>query len=283
MRTSLLWIALASVATGCGEDAEEPQPYGGEVRVEHVRNPEGGEIRRLSAFFIAAQDPDVVTEVPLGECAEGRTATWQASAREYIDVGESVTFHLGDADVVLPRMVTDPDNAECSTTRPCAEGVTDFRGRLHDIAYQVELLDGPYGDDFLMAENSVTTAEPQSFSDRLRVVQPPVLEVSWPGDTTWPVELQRRQDVELAWTQTQPIDDLNIAIELWGDDGRTVTCRSADTGHFTVPAAVMDGFATETGMVTVYSVNRARAVTDDGRAIDVLAEYHGNLMLWHLQ
>jgi hypothetical protein len=267
MRTaaSLLSFALASLAAGCGDDTANPQPYGGEVRVVHVRLADGSDVRRLSAFFIAAQEPDVMPEVPLGACVEQGGSPAQAEDREYVDVGDSVTFHLGDGDVIVPR----------------AEGVTDFDSRRHEVAYLLEQVDGPYGEDFLMAENTLTTAEPQSFTDQLRVVQPPVMEVSWPGGDAIPVELERRQDVELAWTQTQPIDDLTVTIELWGDDSPVVTCRSADTGHFTIPAAVIDGLASQTGTIAIHSVSRATAVTDDGRAIDVLAEYHGNLRPWY--
>ena len=58
-----------------------------------------------------------------------------------------------------------------------------------------------------------------------------------------------------------------------------VTCRSGDTGHFTIPAAAID-LASETGLMIIYSVSRATALTEDGRAIDVLAEYHGNGRPW---
>ncbi|HEU5059576.1 MAG TPA: hypothetical protein VFU21_23745 [Kofleriaceae bacterium] len=284
MRTSasLLSLALASLAAGCGDDTPDPQPYGGEVRVEHVRNADGSDLRRLSAFFIAAQEPDVMPEVALDTCVTHSGAPAQAENREYVDVGDSVTFHLGDGDVVVPRLVTDPDEPECAEANPCAEGVIDFDGRRHEVAYLLQEVGGPYGDDFLMAENTLTTAEPQSFTDQLRVIQPPVMEVSWPGEASGAVQLERRQDVELAWTQTQPIDDLGITIGLAGDDESVVvTCRSADTGHFTVPAALVDGLASETGLITVYSVSRATALTDDGRAVDVLAEYHGNLRPWY--
>ena len=211
MRTSARLLSFALARSPSPAARRPRKPYGGEVRVEHIRLPDGSDLRLLSAFFIAAQEPDVMPEVPLGACVARSATPAQAENREYADVGDSVTFHLGDGDVIVPRRVTDPDEPDCSDSRPCAEGVTDFDGRLHDVAYLLEQY-GPYGDDFLMAENTFTTAEPQSFTDQLRVVQPPAMEVSWPGgaSTGFELELDRRQDVELAWTQTQPIDDLTI-------------------------------------------------------------------------
>ncbi len=261
MRTTLVSLLSIALAHGCaGDDADDPRPYGGEVLIEHVRLPDGSDLRRLSAFFIAAQDPDVAAEVPLGQCQPGETASWQAGAREYIDVGEDVTFHLGDADVVVPRV----------------EDAEDFFDRQHDIAYLLEVAD--VGDGFLMEEHSVTTAEPQSFSDQLRVLQPPVMEIDLPGGSI-PITFERGRDAELSWTQSQPVDGLTIDITL-SDEQTVVTCRVADTGHFTLPADVIAGFEHATGIMIVASVSRATAVTDAGRAIDVRAEYHGNLIPW---
>lgn len=259
---SLLSIALASLAAGCGsQDGMDRQPYGGEVLVDHVRLPDGSDLRRLSAFFIAAQDPDVAPEVPLGQCQAGETASWQADARQYIDVGADVTFHLGDADFVVPRV----------------EDAEDFFDRRHDIAYLLEVAD--VGEGFLMVEHTVTTAEPQSFSDQLRVLQPPVMQVDLP-DGSAPLVVDRGRDLEISWTQSQPVDGLTVDITLIDDQTGAMSCRAADTGHFTVPADVFAGFASDTGTMIVASVSRAAAVTDAGRAIDVRAEYHGNLIPW---
>jgi hypothetical protein len=259
---SLLSTALASFAGGCGNDDTDPPPYGGEVLVEHIQMRSGGEYRRLSAFFVASQDPDVAPEVPLGQCTAGRAASWQPDAREYIDVGDEVTFHLGDADFVVPRL----------------EDAVDAFDRHHDIAYLREVGD-PIADGFLMAEHTVTTAEPQSFSDQLRVFQPPLMQVNMPGDSI-PFEFDRGADVEISWTHSQPVEGLTVDI-LVEDLAEIVSCRVADTGHFTVPADVFAGFESNEGILIVASVSRATAVTDAGRVIDVRAEYHGNLIPWH--
>jgi hypothetical protein len=264
MRTWFAAVLSIALWAGCGsDDAGDPQPYGGEVLVEHVRLPDGSDVRRLSAFFIAAQDPDVAPEVPLGQCAAGEAASWQAGAREYIDVGDEVTFHLGDTDVVVPRV----------------EDAVDFFDRRHDIAYLRELAGDPVGDGFLMEEHTVTTGDPQSFSDELRVLQPPVMQVDLPGGSI-PLVLERGRDLELSWTQSQPVDGLTVNIALVDDQTGVVSCRAADTGHFTVPADVFAGFESDTGVMIVASVSRATAVTDAGRAIDVRAEYHGNQISW---
>ena len=265
MRTtlaSLLSIAFAALAAGCaGDDGGDPLPSGGEVLINHVRLVDGSDIRRLSAFFIAAQDPDIAPEVPLGQCQPDETASWEAGAHEYIDVGGDVTFHLGDADFVVPRV----------------ENAVDFSNQHHDIAYLREIID-PVADGFLMEEHTVTTAEPQSFGNDLRVLQPPVMEVLPRG---WPdITFERGRDVELSWTQSQPVDGLTIDITL-SDLQTVMKCRAADTGHFTLPADVIAGLDNDDGMLIVASVSRATAVTEAGRAIDVRAEYHGNILVWH--
>lgn len=277
---SLLPIALASLSVGCGNDegdVADPQPYGGEVLIHHLRFSDGSEILRLSAYFIAAQNPDVApADVPLGQCGPDRRYI-QGDSREYIDVGESVTFHLGDGDFVVPRQVTDPDNADCASGTACAEGVVDFYDRKHEIAYLSEV-GGPRGDGFLLGEDSVTTAEPQSFNDQLRVVQPPVMQVESPGLDESGFLIALDQDVELTWQPTEAVDDLTVNITFVPDAGTiTTTCRVPDTGSFTVPHDVIEGLEADNGVLFVDSVSRATVVTEEGRSIDVVAEYHGNL------
>jgi hypothetical protein len=259
---SLLSIAFAALAAGCtGDDGGDPLPYGGEVLINHVRLADGSDIRRLSAFFVAAQDPDVEPEVPLGQCQPAEADSWDDRAHEYIDVGGDVTFHLGDIDVVVPRV----------------EDVVAYSGRHHDIAYLREVVD-PVTDGFLMEEHTVTTAEPQSFGDDLRVLQPPVMELL-PGPWV-DITFDRGSDLELSWTQSQPVDGLTIDITL-SDLQTVMKCRAADTGHFTLPADVIANLDNDDGMLIVASVSRATAVTGAGSAIDVRAEYHGNIIVWH--
>jgi hypothetical protein len=259
---SLLAIALAAVSVGCGnEEDAEPQPYGGEVRVVHLQLPDGGDIRFLWAYFIAEQEPDLApADLAVGECGLD-PSTIQGEGRQYIDVGETVTFHLGDGDFVAPRV----------------EGLVDPLGRLHEVGYLLETYE-PAGDDFFMAESSVTTAEPQSFSDRLKVLQPPRMVLDSP-EPAGALSFPAGEDVEFAWHQTEPVDDLTVDFVFWGsgsagDTSADVTvCRAADTGSFTVPADVIAGLGTDSGIVNVQSVSRATAVTEDGRAIDLRAQF----------
>ncbi len=279
-RSAVLLSSALALFSACGSDADEPTPYGGEVLISHLRLGDGGDLLRLSAYFIASQDPDLApADVPLGECGPDLSFE-QGEAREYIDVGDSVTFHLGSGDIVVPRLVADPDSTDCESAVPCADGVMDFADRIHAIAYLSEPFDADLGDGFLLGQDSVTTADPQSFSDELSVLQPPRMEVDAPATSS----LARGQDFELTWHQTAPVDDLTVKIVLAADGASSqISCRAADTGSFTVPASVVDGLESDTGVLIVYSVSRATVMTATGRAIDVRAEYHGNLFPFQRQ
>lgn len=278
----LLSLAIAAPSLGCGNDEPTPQPYGGQVLVFHDRLPDDTDVLRLSAYFIAAQDPEVAAEVTLGECGpDPRTAA--ADNRQYFDVGDSVTFHLGGGDFVVPRLVSDPDSDSCTPGAACADGVMDFYGLMHEVAYLNEVTAPELGDGFLMGEDSVTTADPQSFSDQLRVMQPPTMEVDSPALSSDSVTLilSSDHDLELTWQQSEPVDDLTVNITFAPSDATVATtCRVPDTGSFTVPHELIAGLEGDSGDMTVYSVSRSTAMTDSGRAIDVLAEYHGNFHPW---
>jgi len=272
-----LHLSIALVMfSGCSSD--EPRPYGGEVLVSHVQLPDGGNLVRLSAHFIAAQDPDLApADVPLGECGPDHSFD-QTDRRQYIDVGENVTFHLGFGDIVVPRLGPDPDNRSCEPGVPCDEGVMDFSGRMHELAYVSEMAPAELGDDFLMGRDSLTTAVPQSFAGEISVLQPPLMQLDSPILVGGQALFRRGEDVEFTWQQGESVDDLTVKIVFSPSEATIPTsCRVLDTGSFTVPASVIDGLESATGSVIVYSISRATVTTEEGRAIDVRAEYHGHL------
>ena len=282
---ALLSIGLAWLSVGCdGDEADvTPPPYGGELMISHLRLADGSNELRVGAYFIATQDPDLApAEVPLGQCGPDLRSV-QADSREYIDVGDTLTVRLAGGDYVAPRLVADPDRFECGQGA-CVNGVVDYAGRTHEIAYLRDSFTSPeVADGFPLAESSVTTAEPQSFSDQIRILQPPIIEVESPTFDFTPsvVVLPTAEDLVLDWQQSEPADDLTVTITFTPDGATTpTTCRVADTGSFTVPADLIEGLEADSGWLSVYSVNSATATTDEGRVIDVRAEYHGNYRYW---
>lgn len=284
---ALLSITVLPLSVGCYDEGEKEDcvglkcptgfqwPDGGEIRIWHIRLPDGTDIRRLFAYFIESQDPDVpLPEPPIGRCAPD-VAGAQGENRKYIDVGESVTFHLGDGDYVVPRMVTDPTNEVCAPGTACVEGVVDFYERRHEIAYLLEMVE-PVGTGYFNNRHSLTTADPQPFSDQLTgFFQPPVMEVDSPGfDPEYGVvAFKRGQDVSFEWHQPEPTDPSVVtgAAIVFVPDVPVIptACIVPNDGQFTVPAEVIDGLEADTGIVLVGSATDEATLTAQGRIINM--------------
>ncbi len=252
------WVALVLVSAGCGDDVEGPPiPYGGAASAVRIPSRDGSVQTRVEAYFLDAQVPDLVApELPLGEC--GQVESGLQMDRRYIDVGDDVTFHLGDTDVVAPRSVHG----------------ADWDGNTHDVLYSNHTFD-PMPFDGLM---TVTAPESRWSAGRLEVPLPPMLAVDHPSldAITHYLALPPSSDLEITWHHDGEVDGLFVEIVFFDSTARARTrCRVADTGAFTIPAAVLDGLGFDDGLVSIRTVSHSSVVSEEGRGIDVTAAYVG--------
>jgi hypothetical protein len=228
-------------------------PDGGEVRIWYIRLPDGNVIRRLIAYFHTAEDPPPAFTV--GGCAPDTTGI-QPAAREYIDVGDSVTFRLGDTDIEVPKVTPTPEMP-----------VLDPYFRQHEIAYLLDTPPAPIGEDaFLDAKHSVVTDNSGLNAVLDDIYQPPRLNVLEPQGA--PVVTLRREDTWFRW-ETQPGTDPDAAVGMalvFVPDAMQVpvACIAGNEDEFLVPAEVIDSFQADTGFVLVGTATAENEYRDDG-------------------
>ncbi len=281
-------LALAAVllAPGCYDDGNKEEcvglkcpagfqwPEGGEVRLWTIRTPDGAVIRRFFGFFIASENPDVPNTQPqIGRCARSVDAD-QGMNVEYYDVGDSITFELGDGEQVeVPKLVPDPTVTDCMPGRACAAGVVDFYGRVHQVAYLLETVTpGPLPESYYNNFHTVRTANQMALSDRLdHLFLGPSFTVTKPERPTGALTMKRGQDVVFEWQndQTPNPDVVAGSAIVIVPDGIAPTeatgCISLNDGDFTVPAATVDALSADTGIMLVGNGADEAILTDDGR------------------
>ena len=272
-----LTLTILIGLVGCYDEADEPQgfPHGGELRVWHIRLPDGSELRRLYGIFIADEEPadGMPPEGPatrplppqIGTCGPDVTAITGENPT-YIDVGPSITFHFGDTDIEVERQVATEEDGP----------VIDFYGRQHQVAYLLETNE-PITAGFFDATHSVTTAEPQDFSDLLDgLYVPPELDVLTPASI--PTRLTRGEDFLVEWEPTEEPDPsmgtlVYIVISPFPAPNEpritSTACVVENSGHFSIPAEVIDGLESDSGIMSVRAVSNQAVVRADGHQINM--------------
>ena len=268
MQGGVTWmgVAVAGVAllSGCAGDGEEgcfePScaaqarwPDGGEVRLTHISLPDGSELRFASAFFIDAQTPIAEEPAALGGCFEEPVA--EPAERRYLDVGEGVTFVMGDEELTAPR-VTD---------------ATDFIGRQHDIVYVTETYE-PTAAGFFDSMHAVRIGEGQPFSGLLTsLYMPPRFEVLSPvGPGILPVE--SGEDLVVEWQHEGASSAaVSAQIQVLREGGLgPIVCVGPDTGRLVVPAEVVDGLLPDGGIIQLLLLSTTTVETEEGRTIQLV-------------
>lgn len=252
--------------------------HGGELRAWYIRLPDGSELRRLYGIFIEDEDPNEMLPpdhpytrpLPqIGTCAKDIT-TYVGQNPTYIDVGPSITFHLGDVDMEIPRQVAaGPD-----------EPVVDFYQRKHEIAYLLETFE-PTTPAFFNAKHSATTAEPQDFSDILEgLYMPPKLRVLTPENI--PTRFTLGEDFLVEWEQEEEEDPSVVTAaaivivpfppaDAQPEDPRPIptACIVGNSGTFTIPAETIDSLETDAGVMLVGTASNQAVLRDDDRMINM--------------
>lgn len=300
MRKVGLYLCLAVLAAGCYDAGNKEDcvglkcpngfqwPEGGEIRVWTIRLPDGALITRYFGIFIEQQTPDVPLPEPiLGVCDRDVTAD-QGENTVYYDVGESISFELSTGETIeVPRLLPDPSVTECMPGTACADGVIDFYGRRHDVAYLLETFQeaGPQ-PNFYNNFHNVRTAETMPLSDRLDnlFLGPSFRMLSPPQDaTTATVTFKRGEDVVFAWENEQtPNPDVvaAAAIVIVPDVATQETaCLSLNDGNFTVPGETIDSLEDDTGIMLVGNGADEAIMTDDGRIFHKWGQFC-NLIPW---
>ena len=268
--TYLLTLALLPVAAGCADegDAEDcvglncpngfQWPYGGEIRLWYIELPDGSQLQRLIGFFIEAQTPDQLPpNVEIGYCAENLESApgfGYGENRQYIDVGESITFNLADDRQVEVPKVT-------------GSNFLDFAGRPHDLAYLRDVSDPP-GPDFFDNTHSITTGVEMDFSAELSpgVYMTPDFEVIQPLGV--PIILRSGRDLVIEWEEekTPNPDYATVAAMVFiPDAGPGYQCIVKNDGKMTVPAEIIDIFEADTGVMVIGTASNAAVLRPDGR------------------
>lgn len=297
----LLGLALSSLAVGCADEGTKEDcvglkcpggfqwPEGGEVRIWTIRLPDGSLLTSYFAFFIESQSPDVpLPEPAVGICDIDLTGA-QGENRQYIDVGESVSFELATGDTVeVPRMMADPEVDECMPGTACKDGVMDFYGRMHDIAYLMQTFEeaGPR-DDFYNHFHSVTTADEMPFSDQLdNLWLGPSFDVTRPQrDDDAVVTLHRGEDITFEWTNEQNPDPtvasaaaIVFVPDVCDNPPCEISCLTLNDGDFTVGGDVITDLSADSGIMLVGN-GSDDAVLHDGRIIHKWGQFC-NLFPW---
>jgi len=280
MRRILLLLLTAAPLAGCGDDGGTPcvghacknpddpinLPEGGEIRLELVhwlnRTPEV----RTHAWFAKAQAPDLrpFTRPPANWaiqdgpdlCVDMRSGSYFPSgavdSRAYMDVGDSVSFSSGGAEITLDKKLNAQDNAGY--------------GVFHDILY-INDIDpnaltpgGTY--DFTVAGGPDLDAE--TFKGAM--VLPPDNVITYPEIADHYL-MRKDEDFLMVWDQksTGPNDFAFFAIDdLYGPVG---FCFGPRSGHMTIPAAFIESMPVA-GNLLFGLVNHQAITRDDGRRMD---------------
>lgn len=267
----LLLAAIFALSAGCYDEGSREDcvgfscpyglqwPDGGEVRMWYIRLPDGTAIRRLMGYFHTADEgpPPFI----IGECAPDPNV-FQPAQREYIDVGESITFDMGDTSIDVPRV-----RAQDQGGMPAV----DAYFRQHQIAYLLDTPPGPVGEGFIDGKHSVNTGD-QAINPFVRdIYQPPRLNLvnPPPGIPGTPViTLKKGQDVLFEW-ETESGQDPDAAVGMalvFVPDAMQIpmACIAGNENHFLVPSEVIDGFAADTGFVLVGTATAENELRDDG-------------------
>ena len=260
-----LGVLLAMTLSGCsagGEEgcfepscaAQERWPEGGEVRLGHISLPDGSELRYVIAFFLDAQRPVAEEPTALGGCFEEPVA--EPAERRYRDVGEGVTYVMGDQELTAPRY----------------EDARDFIGRNHGIVYLTET-DVPTTPGFFDSMHAVRTGEEQPFSGLLTsLYMPPRFEVLYPqGPGIIPVE--PGEDLVVEWQhEVAPSAAVSARVLFLRDDQGLgpIVCLGPDTGRLVVPAEAVDGLLPDGGIMQLMLESRSTVETDEGRTIHLV-------------
>lgn len=261
----LVLAALSAWSAGCYDEGTKEDcvgfscpygqqwPNGGEIRIWYIRLPDGTAIRRLIAYFHTASEPP--EQFLVGACAPDTTGI-QPEGREYIDVGDSVTFQLGDTNIEVPKVTP-------------SEGmpIVDPYFRQHEIAYLLDTPPGPVGDGFIDAKHSVDTND-DGFDRVLQdIYQPPRLTLTNPPGAPV-ITLKKGEDVLFTW-ETESGTDLDAAVGMalvFVPDAMQVptACIAGNENEFLIPAEVIDSFQADTGFVLVGTATAENELRDDG-------------------
>ena len=286
LATGLLTLSLVLGLAGCWDEGDKrecvgvPCPagfqweHGGELRAWYIRLPDGSELRRLYGVFIEDEDrnetvPDdkpYTRPLPqIGMCAPDVTAMTGQNPT-YIDVGPSITFHFGDTDIEIERQVATEEDGP----------VVDFYGREHQVAYLLETNDATT-PAFFNAKHSAETAEPQDFSDILEgLYMPPKLNVLTPESI--PTRFTRGEDFLVEWEQESESDPsvvtaaaIVIAPFPAPNEPRITptACIVGNSGHFTIPAEVIDNLQSDSGIMLVGTASNQAVLRDDDHMINM--------------
>ena len=260
----LVLAAIFALSAGCYDEGNKEDcvgfscpyglqwPDGGEVRIWYIRLPDGNVIRRLIGYFHTAEEAPA--QFTVGGCAPDTTGI-QPPAREYIDVGDSITFQLGDTDIEVPRVTP-------------SEGmpVVDPYFRQHEIAYLLDTPPGPIGDGFIDGKHSVATSNDAINAALQDIYQPPGLNLIEPQGA--PVISLRREDTLFRWETapgTDPDAAVGVALVFVPDAMQIpVACVVGNENEFVIPAEVIDSFQADTGFVLVGTATAENENRDDG-------------------
>jgi hypothetical protein len=262
---ALVLAALFASSTGCYDKGTREDcvgfscpyglewPDGGEVRIWYIRLPDGTAIRRLMGFFHTSEEspPPFV----IGECAPDPNV-FQPAQRQYIDVGESLRFQLGDTSIDVPKV-----------TPMAGMPILDAYFRQHEIAYLLDTPPSAIGDGFINGKHSVETAD-DGINRVLRdIYQPPRLTLTSPLGAPV-ITLKKGEDVLFTW-ETEDGQDPDAAVGMalvFVPDAMQIptACIAGNKNEFLVPASIIDAFAADTGFVLVGTATAENELRDDG-------------------
>lgn len=240
-------------------------PDGGEVRIQYLLEPDGSELRYTTSFFIDDQDPVHMDLPPLGTCGpEPKGPLWEVPLRHYVDVGPSVTVDLED---------------DFSLTAPKFENATDLLGRTHDISYLAQTKE-PTDPSFFNTRHSAhlspETADQFDFSDMMTTMyMPPKVQALAPTlpEGVSVLAIKRHQDLEIEWQQTENPDPtvVTAGVIVFDSPSGTTSCVVPNTGHFVVPAEVIDSLPESGGVMQIGNGSNEAILTPEDRIIHMWA------------
>lgn len=215
--------------------------------------PDGSDLRRVNAYFIADQSPDYLDPPVLGRCAPLLDKV--PDNRQYIDVGDSVTFNLNGAQVTANRELD----------------ALDFDGVVrHDIIYKgqtTEPTEPGFFDSRLGAEIGIDMPFADVLDNQLYMPPKPTM-TSHSGSE---VAIKRGEDLVLEWEYDTPVDPnittAGIIAFISPGGGDPILCVTTNTGRFVVPAETIEEFPGNGGIMQVGAGSNEAVLTDDGRII----------------
>jgi hypothetical protein len=277
IRVHILCVALLTVlVAGCYENGTKEDcvglscgpgldwPDGGEASIRYVRYPDGTEWRAFIAFFIDTQTPETIDSGALNHCY--RDPGFDADARHFYDVGDSITFHMPTGEDMQVPKVTGP-------------AAVDFSAREFDVAYLRETWNDsndPIEPEFFNNTSSVTADDGSMPAVIDSIYMPPQLDIlaPQPGDGGF-VTIQKGQDLEVEWANLEPVppEISTAAAILFIDPSAAVypiICFGLNSGHYLIPADIIKDIPAN-GLLQAGTVANEAVLTPDGRRIDTWA------------